>query len=109
MVKMNKDYTPKKHLKREIFYSVCTILMGTFYEALCMVLYATGYINTQFFDLRENMLSYWGWILLMPIWRDAHFYFTHRSMHHWDTKYIPDVGKWLYDIAHSVHHLSRNM
>lgn len=40
MVKINKDYTPAKHFNRELVYSISTILMGTFYEALCMFLYA---------------------------------------------------------------------
>lgn len=103
-LKLNKDYTPAKHLNREMLYSVSTILMGTFWEALCMVLYATGYVNNYFMDWRQNKIAYFGWILAMPCYRDAHFYWIHRGMHHWNTKYIPDIGKWLYDVAHSVHH-----
>ena len=30
-------------------------------------------------------------------------------MHDWDTTTIPDVGAWLYKVAHSVHHTSRNI
>jgi len=30
-------------------------------------------------------------------------------MHDWDTKYIPDVGKWLYKNVHYLHHQSRNI
>lgn len=104
LLKFNKDLTHAKHLAREVTYSISTILMGTIIEAMCMVAYATGYCNTYFLNYSDNKLAYWSLIILMPLYRDGHFYWVHRAMHPWNTKYIPDVGQWLYNVAHSLHH-----
>jgi len=45
----------------------------------------------------------------MPFWRNVHFYFAHRVMHPWFTKYIPDVGEFLFNNAHYLHHKSQNV
>merc|ERR1711977_310507 len=45
----------------------------------------------------------------MPFWRSFHFYFAHRVMHPWFTPwYIPDIGKFLFENSHILHHLSEN-
>lgn len=83
--KFNPDYTHVKHMTREITYSVSTILMGTFFEALIMGFYATGYNTKYFLNMRDNMFAYWFLIIVMPVYRDGHFWWIHRAMHHWDT------------------------
>ena len=108
-LKFNKDYQHAKHLRREVFYSICTILCGTFWEVVIMALYATGNCNTWYLDWNSYVVSRWIMIITTPIWRDGHFFWVHRAMHDWDTTTIPDVGAWLYKVAHSVHHTSRNI
>lgn len=108
-LKFNKDYQHPKHLKREIFYSISTILCGAFWEVLIMYMYATGYCTTWYIDFNQHVASRWTMIITCAIWRDAYFWWVHRFMHHWNTKYIPDVGAFFYRIAHSVHHKSRNI
>lgn len=95
-------------MKREILYSISTILCGTFWEVLIMVMYATGYCTTFDLDWNNHRLSRYAFIVLVAFWRDFHFWWAHRLIHDWDTTYIPDLGKWLYKNAHYVHHQSRN-
>lgn len=59
------------------------------------------------------MASFWSaplysvfHMLLVGYWRDGHFYWVHRVMHPWNVQ--PDGGKWLYRVAHSLHHKSYN-
>jgi lathosterol oxidase len=106
--KFNKDYPAAKHIWREIPYSVCTVLMGTFIEAFLMTLYATGTITNYYLDISEYPIAFLAVILTQPIWRNTHFYFVHRFMHKWNTTWFPDIGEWMYKHVHSVHHQSRN-
>lgn len=108
-LKFNKDYQAAKHYYREIYYSIATILCGSFWEVVIMYLYAAGYVNTWYMDFNQNKLSRAAMIISMPIWRDGYFYWCHRAMHDWETETIPDIGRWLYKYAHSVHHQSRNI
>lgn len=107
-LKFNKDYQDRKHIQREMIYCVSTTLCGTFWEAVIMYMYAVGYVNTWTLDYKTNY-GFWALVVLNSVWRDGHFYFVHRAMHDWDTEYIPDVGKWLYRVAHSLHHKSKNI
>ena len=108
-LKFTKDYQHAKHLRREVFYSICTILCGTFWEVVIMILYHTGYVNTWYMDWNKHQLWHAIMVISMPIWRDGHFWWVHRMMHDWETTTIPDIGAWLYKVAHSVHHTSRNI
>jgi len=74
-----------------------------------MFMYAYGYCSTWTLDLANNWPSIALMIATAAIWRDGHFYFAHRAMHNWNTTKIPDIGKWLYNVSHSVHHKSRNI
>lgn len=47
-------------------------------------------------------------LLLIPYWRDFHFYWIHRMMHPWRIAWLPDVGQVLYTKFHSLHHKSYN-
>ena len=54
----------------------------------------------------------------MGYWRDCHFFFCHRFMHPWFDKktratsswkpWVPDVGQFMYEHVHSLHHKSYN-
>jgi len=103
-VKFNKDYPASKHIWREIPYSICTILMGTFIEAFLMTLYATGKISNYYMDISEHPYAFFALLLTLPVWRNSHFYFVHRFMHKWNTTWIPDFGQWMYKHVHSLHH-----
>jgi len=82
--------------------------MGTFWEVLCLHLYAKGLITSNYEFVLDRPLITFCWIFLCPFWRDAHFYFVHRVMHPWNTVYMPDVGQFLYDHGHYLHHKSTN-
>ena len=103
-MKFNKDYPAEKHLWREIPYCVCTVLMGTVIEVWAMYMYSQGYFQNYFIDWRQGQYALFCWIFFIPTWRDGHFYWVHRFMHKWNTTWIPDVGEWMYNNAHYLHH-----
>ena len=107
-VKFNKDYPAAKHIWREIPYSISTVVMGTFIEAFLMSLYATGRLTNYYMDISEHPFAFFGMLLTLPIWRNGHFYWVHRFEHQWNTTWVPDFGKWMYENVHSLHHQSRN-
>jgi sterol desaturase/sphingolipid hydroxylase (fatty acid hydroxylase superfamily) len=107
-LKLNPDYAASKHLWREIPYTISTILCGTIYEVVIIHFYATGKLTNIYWNIEDHQLRTLIWIASMPFWRDGHFYFVHRAMHRWNTTTIPDVGEWLYKVAHSLHHKSKN-
>lgn len=45
-------------------------------------------------------------VLLIGYWRDFHFFWIHRLIHPWRTQIIPDVGQFLYNNVHYLHHKS---
>ena len=96
--KFNMEYQSTQSYWREIPNSIGTILSGTVMEVLVLWLYATGRVDNYFYtdNLWNDLFTHkWSWFIiigLVPWWRHAHFYFTHRMMHPWNTKYFPDVG-----------------
>jgi len=83
---------------REVPMTISTVLCGTAWEVLALYLYANGTLTNYFMtentfnDIKNNP---WSWFLIIaciPWWRHAHFFFAHRCMHPWNTKYFPDVG-----------------
>ena len=68
----------------------------TAYEVLTFWLYANGKI--PYLDFREYPVSFVLIFLLIPLWREFHFYFIHRLIH-W---------KPLYDKVHYLHHYNIN-
>ena len=103
-MKFNKDYPAEKHLWREVPYCVCTVLMGTVMEVWAMYMYSIGYFSNHYLEYKEDPLCLFLWIFFIPTWRDGHFYWVHRFMHKWNTTWIPDVGEWMYNNAHYLHH-----
>jgi len=96
---------------REIPYCLSTTLMGTLFECIALHLYANGTITNYFtdtFESRRTIILSVLWIIFMPIWRDTHFYIIHRGMHPWNTKWVPDIGHYIFKYGHSVHHDSVN-
>ena len=88
-------------MTREIPYTLCTIFMGFIVEVAALRLYAEEVIpKTKYYDdVSLNGFFNWDdawytffWIGLLPSWRDGHFWWIHRAMHPWNTKYVPDIG-----------------
>ena len=50
------------------------------------------------------------WALFLTHLREPHFYLVHRMMHPWriKSKYMPDIGRFMYVNFHSTHHKSYN-
>ncbi len=65
-------------------------------------------MTNYFLDVWERPVYLGLWALLMPVYRDAHFYMIHRFMHPWRTTRVNDVGKFMYKHVHSLHHKSSN-
>jgi len=100
--KINKDRPSWDHFKFCMFWSSVSTLVAAGQEIAYFILFSPG-----------SRIPLWtlitlAWILTMPYWRIAHFYAIHRSMHPWKTQVIPDYGKVLYNLVHSLHHKSYN-
>ena len=103
-LKFNEKDAGTEPLLREILNSISTTLMGTFFEVLAIMLYSQGYFSRRYENYMDRPWITAAWILLIPFWRDAHFYWVHRAMHPWNTKYMPDVGAFLFKYGHYLHH-----
>jgi lathosterol oxidase len=96
--KIQQSYPEKKHIVREIFYSITTILIFGF------VVIITTWAGYQGYTLNYTHIAQYGYvyyvfsIALMIAVHDTYFYWTHRLMH-W---------KPLFKTVHRVHHLSIN-
>lgn len=68
----------------------------TAYEVVTMWMYANG--RLPYLDFRSHPVWFVLWMLLIPFWREFHFYWIHRLIH-W---------KPLYDRIHYLHHYNIN-
>ena len=104
--KFNPKWLPQKgrsflfggQLGENIFSNVaggCTV--WTAYESLFMWGYANGFI--EYVDWRTAPVYVVLMLLAVPLWREVHFYWTHRLIH-W---------KPLYRTVHYVHHKNVNV
>merc|ERR1719446_1983129 len=63
-----------------------------------MRLWSTGAVpfvsNSEVFSSPKMIAIHVCWILVIPIWRDLHFYFAHRFIH----------IRAVYKYVHSLHH-----
>ncbi len=75
---------------------VSAVPIWTAYEVLTFWLYANG--KLPYLDFREYPVLFVLIFLLIPFWREFHFYFIHRLIH-W---------KPLYDKVHYLHHYNIN-
>lgn len=80
-----------------VFWAMCSgVPVFTAYEVLAWWMFANGYIPHVVFQ--ERPVYFIALILLVPIWRELHFYMIHRLIH---------MGP-LYEIIHKVHHNNVN-
>lgn len=78
------------------------VVQWTFWEyAMCRI-WATGAVdfatNQQIVSSPKLLVLNIAWVLLVPIWRDLHFYFAHRFLH----------VRNMYRYCHSLHHRLTN-
>ena len=95
--KKQQIFTFNKQIFDNLFWSLCFgVPIWTLYEVLSLWFFASGKLEILNFN---NSPFYFIFIMmLIPFFRDAHFYLTHRLLH-W---------KLLYKIAHNVHHRNIN-
>jgi sterol desaturase/sphingolipid hydroxylase (fatty acid hydroxylase superfamily) len=81
-----------------MFWSISGIAIWTLFDNVFAFLWATGrlpYISDKTsFSTTEGFIKFALATMLVPVWRDAHFYFAHRLLHF----------KPLYMQVHSLHH-----
>ena len=85
-------------LRDNVFWnlaSACTV--WTAYEAALMWGYANGFI--AFIDWRTEPVAFALMVLVIPLWREVHNYWTHRFLH----------LKPLYRTVHYLHHKNVNV
>ncbi len=84
-------------VKDNIFWSLSGVMFWSAYECGLWWGYANGYL--PYIDLQSNPIWFVLWMLLIPFWRNFHFYWIHRLIH-W---------KPLYDHVHYLHHKNVNI
>ncbi len=91
------NLTPHQ-VKRELLYSIISLLIFTLMGFMVFLLYQNGYsqvyLNTYKYGIAYMFLS----IALMIFFHDMYFYWTHRLLH---------LPGW-YQMVHRIHHLSSN-
>ena len=117
-LKFNPDYPEADRFTHDIFYSTISTLISSVLEVAILHGVALGFFPA--FAAPAGG-AWWGhlptltWIVSMPYWRIAHFHLVHRAMHKWfptrepGAPGFPDIGFYLYEWVHSLHHKSRNM
>ncbi len=85
-------------LRREFFYSVISLIIFTAMGFIVFLLYYNGYSQIYFDIGKYGILYFVVSIVLMMLFHDMYFYWTHRLLH---------LPGW-YQKIHTVHHLSSN-
>ncbi len=90
-------FTLGSQLRENVFWSLASGLpIWTAWEAVTLWLFASGRIPWLRFG--ENPVWFVALFLLVPLWREVHFYAIHRLIH-WPP---------LYKAVHSLHHRNTN-
>lgn len=99
------------NLNRERYYTTLGFLQSSCWEMLAIRMWAIGSPI-----LKPHYLDFWAFplysvaqVLIVPYWRELHFYLAHRMIHPWRFEIFgTDPGKVLYTKYHSLHHKSNN-
>ena len=97
--KIQRNFPENNHYKREVLYSVLTMLIFSFVP---VVFIQNEKIAST--TLLYSKISSMGWLYFIAVFplmifiHDTYFYWTHRLMHH----------KSLFKLFHLVHHKSTN-
>ena len=90
-------------LLHNMAYSFSGLAIWVLFENIFCFLWATGrlpYLTDQAaYATPMGALNFLLGLALIPVWRDAHFYFAHRLLHY----------KPLYDQVHSLHHRNQDI
>jgi sterol desaturase/sphingolipid hydroxylase (fatty acid hydroxylase superfamily) len=91
----NRTYSWAK-VFHNLFYTWLGIVQWTFTEAAFVYCYQTNRLAfvSDIFGSRTTILTTALWSILVPAFRDVHFYFAHRLIH----------LNFLFKYIHSVHH-----
>ena len=97
--KIQQRFPKKKKLIQEITYSILTMGIYALFSILFIVNQNHWHIGQVYYSISDYGIPYFLFsIVVMVVWHDTYFYWTHRWMHH------PKVFK----VIHKVHHLSYN-
>lgn len=93
----NRPYNLDK-VAHNILYSTSGIVIWTLFENVFSYLWARNHLlyisDSESFSSLNGVVGFALATLLIPVWRDIHFYFAHRLLHF----------KHLYLQVHSLHH-----
>ncbi|WP_456724866.1 sterol desaturase family protein [Bradyrhizobium sp. USDA 4350] len=93
----NPNFLFGSQTAENMFWTMCSgVPVWTAYEVFTWWMFANGYIH--YVEFGEHPIYFVTWMLLVPLWRELHFYVIHRVIH---------MGP-LYRIIHKVHHNSVN-
>lgn len=96
--KIQSDEVAPLQIKREVCYSVISLTLFCITGYLVFILYQSGY-SLIYFDIQKYGVMYlFISIVLMMLFHDMYFYWTHRLLH------LPGC----YRKIHRIHHLSSN-
>jgi sterol desaturase/sphingolipid hydroxylase (fatty acid hydroxylase superfamily) len=93
----DRAYNPSK-VAHNVFYSLSGVAIWTLFDNVMAFLWASGRLpympDSEAFSGPAGAVRFFAGLALIPLWRDIHFYFSHRFLH-----FRP-----LYRQVHSVHH-----
>ena len=93
----SRTYRVSKVL-HNVLYSLSGVAIWVAFENVFAFLWATGRLpylsDSAAYATPVGVASFLAGLALVPVWRDAHFYFAHRLLHY----------KPMYDQVHSLHH-----
>ena len=97
--KIQEKFPENVHYKRELFYSILTMLI---FSVIPLLFFQNEKISST--TLLYSKITNLGWFYFFAVFplmifiHDTYFYWTHRLMHH----------KRLFKLFHLVHHKSTN-
>lgn len=97
MSENNKTFLFNDQVKDNVFWSMVGVLFWSAYECGLWWCYANGWL--PYIDFQSNPVWFVAAMLLVPFWRNFHFYWIHRLIH-WQP---------LYDHVHYLHHKNVNV
>jgi sterol desaturase/sphingolipid hydroxylase (fatty acid hydroxylase superfamily) len=90
-------FTLGSQLRENMFWTLASGLpIWTAWDVVTLRLFSSGRIS--WLNWASNRAWFMAWFLLIPLWREVHFYATHRLIH-WPP---------LYKAIHSLHHRNTN-
>jgi len=119
--KYNEKYPDASRFVHDLCWSLCSTVISSLFEAWTLYHWVQGSLGLPAGAHPRD--SWWTntttilWLLSMPYWRLGHFFFLHRGMHKWfpgrkaataGEWRCPDVGEFIYDFVHSLHHKAKN-